>query len=614
MAITKIGTDIIANDAITADKIAAGALDTQLAGYLSTNSFATESYVGTAISNLVDSSPATLDTLNELAAALGDDPNFATTTATAIGLKAPIASPSFTGAATFSGLVAVSPASGTAAITFTSTGAGSEVFSINGQIPGVSNTGFAIRNVTDSRNDLTIDGTGAATFSGTVNGLTLAPSASGNRWGVTAEVASNGVMEVGRYIDFHSTDGDTSDYGARLDFDGTNLIIAANTVTTGAATFSGNVGIGTNAPDTLLHVNGQAKFENNITLNENTPALVIPNGDFRIFTGGAEKVRIDANGKVGIGTNAPPAEGLTIRREGSGKQTLLQLDRPNTVGLQTNIKFSVSDIMVGQIQHEYVASNYNHMSFTLRSPSGADVIPLWLENSGNVGIGTTNPTNKFGINRTSIDTNERMINLYTGTTGPGKYVSIGAQYSENNALSNSEIRFGNEVQSSAPSFLAFATGNTSTPTERMRIDSSGNLSITGNVTAPTIYTVVGGSPNMYIRFDGLIMRAGSSLRYKNTVNDATHGLAELLTLRPVTYKSNSEGDLIYGGLIAEEVYAAGLPEFVQYDQDGEPDGLSYGNMVSLCIKAIQEQQTIIQEQQALTAALTARIEALEGDL
>jgi len=65
---------------------------------------------------------------------------------------------------------------------------------------------------------------GAATFSGTVNGLTLAPSASGNRWGVTAQVESNGVMEVGRYLDFHSTDGDTADYGARLDFDGTNIV------------------------------------------------------------------------------------------------------------------------------------------------------------------------------------------------------------------------------------------------------------------------------------------------------------------------------------------------------------------------------------------------------
>jgi hypothetical protein len=49
--------------------------------------YATETYVSTAISNLVDSSPATLDTLNELAAALGDDPDFATTVSTSIGTK-----------------------------------------------------------------------------------------------------------------------------------------------------------------------------------------------------------------------------------------------------------------------------------------------------------------------------------------------------------------------------------------------------------------------------------------------------------------------------------------------------------------------------------------------
>jgi hypothetical protein len=48
---------------------------------------ATQSYVTTQISNLVDSAPSTLDTLNELAAALGDDANFATTTATSLGEK-----------------------------------------------------------------------------------------------------------------------------------------------------------------------------------------------------------------------------------------------------------------------------------------------------------------------------------------------------------------------------------------------------------------------------------------------------------------------------------------------------------------------------------------------
>ena len=48
---------------------------------------ATEAYVTTAISNLVDSSPAALNTLNELAAALGDDANFSTTVTNSIATK-----------------------------------------------------------------------------------------------------------------------------------------------------------------------------------------------------------------------------------------------------------------------------------------------------------------------------------------------------------------------------------------------------------------------------------------------------------------------------------------------------------------------------------------------
>ncbi len=61
--------------------------DTRVGTYLTSNSYATQSYVATQIANLVDSAPGTLDTLNELAAALGDDPNFATSVATSIGTK-----------------------------------------------------------------------------------------------------------------------------------------------------------------------------------------------------------------------------------------------------------------------------------------------------------------------------------------------------------------------------------------------------------------------------------------------------------------------------------------------------------------------------------------------
>ena len=58
--------------------------DSQVATYLSNQGFATQS---TIVAAITDSAPGTLDTLNELASALGDDPNFATTTSTALGYR-----------------------------------------------------------------------------------------------------------------------------------------------------------------------------------------------------------------------------------------------------------------------------------------------------------------------------------------------------------------------------------------------------------------------------------------------------------------------------------------------------------------------------------------------
>lgn len=54
---------------------------TDLTGY------ATESYVNSIVADLVNSAPETLDTLDELAAALGDDSNFATTVTNQIASK-----------------------------------------------------------------------------------------------------------------------------------------------------------------------------------------------------------------------------------------------------------------------------------------------------------------------------------------------------------------------------------------------------------------------------------------------------------------------------------------------------------------------------------------------
>lgn len=58
-----------------------------LTQHQSLNGLATETYVNTKVAGIVNSAPETLDTLNELAEALGNDPNFATTMATELGKK-----------------------------------------------------------------------------------------------------------------------------------------------------------------------------------------------------------------------------------------------------------------------------------------------------------------------------------------------------------------------------------------------------------------------------------------------------------------------------------------------------------------------------------------------
>jgi len=85
---------------LSSGTIAAARLSTATTQSASNNStkIATTAYVDTAVSNLVDGSPGALNTLNELAAALGDDANFSTTVTNSIAAKLPLAGGTMSGA------------------------------------------------------------------------------------------------------------------------------------------------------------------------------------------------------------------------------------------------------------------------------------------------------------------------------------------------------------------------------------------------------------------------------------------------------------------------------------------------------------------------------------
>jgi hypothetical protein len=262
-----------------------------------------------------------------------------------------------------------------------------------------------------------------------------------------------------------------------------------------------------------------------------------------------------------------------------------------------------------------------------------------INNAGNVGIGVTNQDEKLVVAGAVVTTGSTLANK----TSAGSF--------DYNVAGN-QTRFLSWGASGVGGAFTFFTGEGgSAATERMRITDGGNVSIgtttnsaqrlfsRGATTTDAGYTLycdnsagtvlffarndgaintglaalspynltTGDAANLTVGSDGFLRRSTSSLKYKADIQDATHGLAEVMALRPVTYKGKSEtdGDTVFGGLIAEEVHAAGLTEFVQYAGDGSPDALAYGNMVSLCIKAIQELS-------AKNDALAARIATLEN--
>ena len=117
MALTKVPSNLDATVSTT-----------QSASDNSTN-VATTAYVTTAIANLSDSAPAALNTLNEIAAALGDDANYASTTTAAIAAKLPLAGGTMTGDLVVNAIVdadnfKINNAQGTDGQLLTSTGSG----------------------------------------------------------------------------------------------------------------------------------------------------------------------------------------------------------------------------------------------------------------------------------------------------------------------------------------------------------------------------------------------------------------------------------------------------------------------------------------------------------
>lgn len=134
------------------------------------------------------------------------------------------------------------------------------------------------------------------------------------------------------------------------------------------------------------------------------------------------------------------------------------------------------------------------------------------------------------------------------------------------------------------------------------------FAVSGALVAPFSYSdTTASAADVNISSSGLIRRSTSSAKYKRDIETLPYDPMAFRALRPVTYRSkvDNDGNRVYGGLIAEEVHAAGYTPFVAYNAEGAPESVMYPHMVAVLIGALHDAQDKIAELETRVAALEA---------
>jgi dipeptidyl aminopeptidase/acylaminoacyl peptidase len=296
-------------------------------------------------------------------------------------------------------------------------------------------------------------------------------------------------------------------------------------------TATGNVGIGTTNPATLLDVNGDVTITDKIIHSGDTnTAIRFPAADtFAVETAGSERMRIISTGNVGIGVGTTsPVERLAVRSVNvDGVATVANFLNLSNASANTAAEIQLTaDQSFAKLRVLRDAGGSTATTVLLSSVSGVETERMRVTSTGNVGIGTTTPQVRLDVESGSIRAGSATV---SGTYS----VSLRSGGSDSTTLRRYSTGLG-EVRHDGGTFqvvvgdanvMSLATDGT----ERMRIAATGNVGI-GTTTPDARLDVEGnvraGSDNLSGNYSVALRSGGSDStslgRYSTGIGEVRH--------------------------------------------------------------------------------------------
>jgi hypothetical protein len=408
------------------------------------------------------------------------------------------------------------------------------------------------------------------------------------------------------------------------------LAFATNSTNRLTITSAGNVGIGTTSPNiysgfTNLQVNGSTYGLVQVSGSSSTLASfyagagganigTTSNHPFTIFTNDTERIRITSGGNVGIGTSAPTDySGFTtlhINGKSGNQGGLIRLTAFNdsssvNIYASDGIKFNTTSA----VPYIFLTQDTERMRIT---------------SGGSLGLGTSSPFNPGGSGQTSFEmsgisystiyfsANSATVRGQIGADNLNAWVEVGARTNHPLLLvtNNTErmrimggtygkILFGNGLTSDfGAGHLCIQADQTLENAIAMRNTSGTN---SGNF---IIFQNSGGGQAGSITHNtstSILFIASSDYRYKENILPIENAIDRVLKIKPVTYNWKNSYNEVGEGFIAHELQevvplaVSGVKDEMNLDGTIKPQGIDYGKLTPLLVKAIQELKAEIEQ-------------------